>query len=41
MEASVKKIMILLVILSGLVYFVLQRYLWFIKEYEMPVGWDR
>ena len=36
-----KKIMILLVILSGLVYYVPDRYILWMQEYEMPVGWDR
>jgi hypothetical protein len=40
MEA-VKKLLVLLVILCGLVYYLLQKYLWFLKEYEMPVGWDK
>jgi len=36
-----KKIMILLVILSGLVYFVLDRYVLWMQEYEIQAGWDR
>lgn len=36
-----KKLLVLLLILCGVVYFVLQKYLWFLQEYEFPVGWDK
>ena len=36
MEASVKKIMILLVILPFVVYYLLDRFILWMHEYEMP-----
>ena len=41
MEASVKKIMVLLVILPFVVYYLLDRFVLWMQEFEIPRDWDR